>query len=361
MSRRRARLSAALTCARVSLAARAGSGALASSSSASGASRSSKASSAAGKYSRSWCRSRCTCAGPFPDQRLVRPGHHLDRPRPPGCRRPPARSWWESVRTMSASMCASPRVALGAGHAVPFPVPGRLQRVHREHRVPGRDQRRHPRAAVGLDPDHHLRVLGVLAQVLRRSARAAGPSRPRPRAAAASASTLPGLVHHLHVVMVLGPVITHEQPHQLSRPQMPNPVSSQRENHQRPNETVLTPHRRARHPSSDQLSRPPAGARSFAQDSRPRRQRVLTCRRPPATRAPCLQPLLVMCWMKEQTCRHGPAAGVPASGNWPLGMRLTIRQASQRAEARDSPVDSQRALRSPVRMTDASSATAHHM
>jgi len=39
----------------------AGSGALPSSSSASGASRSSKASSAAGKYSRSWWRSRWTC------------------------------------------------------------------------------------------------------------------------------------------------------------------------------------------------------------------------------------------------------------------------------------------------------------
>ena len=61
MPRRRARLSAALTCARVSLAARAGSGALPSSSRASGASRSAKASSAAAKYASSWCRSRCTC------------------------------------------------------------------------------------------------------------------------------------------------------------------------------------------------------------------------------------------------------------------------------------------------------------
>jgi hypothetical protein len=57
MERRRARLSAALICVRVSFAARAGSGALASSSSASGAARFSKAASAAGKYSRSWCRS----------------------------------------------------------------------------------------------------------------------------------------------------------------------------------------------------------------------------------------------------------------------------------------------------------------
>jgi hypothetical protein len=42
---------------------------------------------------------------------------------------------------------------------VPLPVPGCLQRVHREHLVPGGDQRRDPRAPVGLDPDHHLRVI----------------------------------------------------------------------------------------------------------------------------------------------------------------------------------------------------------
>jgi hypothetical protein len=61
MFRRRARRSAADTCARVSFAALADSGAFASSSSASGAPRSSKVPSAVGKYSRSWCRSRCTC------------------------------------------------------------------------------------------------------------------------------------------------------------------------------------------------------------------------------------------------------------------------------------------------------------
>jgi hypothetical protein len=66
-----------------------------------------------------------------------------------------ARSWWESVRTMSASMCASPE-SLG-----------------------------HPGHALGQPP-------------LRQH--------------------LLGLVHHLHVVIILSPVIAHEQPHPLSRP-----------------------------------------------------------------------------------------------------------------------------------------------
>ena len=53
------------------------------------------------------------------------------------------------------------------------------------------------------------------------------------------------------------------KPHQILPSEMPDPVSSLRENNQRPNETVLTPPGAARHPSSDQLSRSPAGARSF--------------------------------------------------------------------------------------------------
>src|ERR1039457_2360104 len=45
--------------------------------------------------------------GPLPDQRLVRAGQHLDASAP-ALSPATARSWWESVRTMSVSMCASP-------------------------------------------------------------------------------------------------------------------------------------------------------------------------------------------------------------------------------------------------------------
>ena len=104
---RRARLSAADTCARVSRAALAGSGALPSSSSASGASRSSNASSAAGKYSRSWCRSRCTAR--VRSQIIVLCIRAVTLTASASGESPAAwRSWWESVRTMPASMCASP-------------------------------------------------------------------------------------------------------------------------------------------------------------------------------------------------------------------------------------------------------------
>ena len=41
-----------------------------------------------------------------------------------------------------------------------------LQRVHPVDRVPGRDQRGRPRAAVGLGSDDHLRIIGVVARLL---------------------------------------------------------------------------------------------------------------------------------------------------------------------------------------------------
>ena len=92
-------------------------------------------------------------------------------------------------------------IALGAGHPVAFPVPGGLQRVHRIHHIPGRDQRGHPRTAVGLDPDHHLRILSVCAQVLPGQLVQPGhPGHP-------FRQPLPGqhparLIHQLDVVMV---------------------------------------------------------------------------------------------------------------------------------------------------------------
>jgi hypothetical protein len=101
-------------------------------------------------------------------------------------------------------------VALGAGDAVPLPVAGDLQRIDRIDPVPGRKQRLHPRAPVGLDPDHDLPRIGVLRQLgpdqlvqpcnpgdpLRKPGLAQPPSR---------------LVLHLDVVVVLGPIVPDQQ------------------------------------------------------------------------------------------------------------------------------------------------------
>jgi hypothetical protein len=141
--------------------------------------------------------------GAFPDQRLVRPRHHLDRRGQrgvPGHRPQLMRVGAHHVRQdMSVT-----GVAFGTRHAVPFPVPGRLQRVDREHRVPGRDQRGHPRAPVRLDPHRDLPrvvLIGVLAELL-------ADHRMQPRDARHPLGQ-PGLrqpparhVHQLDVVMV---------------------------------------------------------------------------------------------------------------------------------------------------------------
>lgn len=53
-------------------------------------------------------------------------------------------------------------IALGLRHPEPVPEPGRLQRVDRRHGLSSRDQRPHPRGLVGLDPDEHLHLVGVV-------------------------------------------------------------------------------------------------------------------------------------------------------------------------------------------------------
>jgi hypothetical protein len=177
--------------------------------------------------------------GAFPDQRLMGPGHYLDR---------------AGVRAVAChgaqliGVCPHhvrqhvrvARVALGAGHAVAFPVPRGLQRVHREHRVPRRDQSSHPRAAVRLDP--------ITTSISSASCPRCCPisscsrrSRPRPPAAAC------------------GPAPGPRRPTAYVLPsQVPDLASSPRENNQRPNETVLTPCTKRARTTSQQRSILPA-------------------------------------------------------------------------------------------------------
>jgi hypothetical protein len=95
-------------------------------------------------------------------------------------------------------------VALGAGHAVTFPVPPGLQRIHPVDHIPGRDQRGHPRAAVDLSSGDHLRIIGALAQLLPGQLVQPGhPGYPFRQPPAGQHPAL--LIHQLHVVMVPRP------------------------------------------------------------------------------------------------------------------------------------------------------------
>jgi predicted lipid-binding transport protein (Tim44 family) len=92
---------------------------------------------------------------------------------------------------------------------------------------------------------------------------------------------LAGLVHHLDIVMVLSPVITHEQPHARSRQQNPDTHGSQQENHQQANKTVLTPIK-SRHDIPAAINSP--GHRQghgLSSGLKAQEANVLTCRRPP--------------------------------------------------------------------------------
>ena len=91
-----------------------------------------------------------------------------------------------------------------------LPISGCLQWIHRKHRVTGNQQRLHPRTSIRLDPDDHIGWFGVLWQVV-------GDQRMQLRHARDTLrqplfhQPLPGLVDHLDVVVVLGPIISNEQ------------------------------------------------------------------------------------------------------------------------------------------------------
>ena len=54
-----------------------------------------------------------------------------------------------------------PGVGLRARRGMPLAIPGRLDRVDREHHIARGDQRLHPRPTVRLDPDQHIADLIV--------------------------------------------------------------------------------------------------------------------------------------------------------------------------------------------------------
>jgi hypothetical protein len=141
---------------------------------------------------------------------------------------------------------------------MPVPVPGCLQRIHREHHIPRRHQCHHPRAMTGLDPDpdpgarpHRHRRRRRHA---RRPAHAAWPCPPRPRSAGPGpepARPGPSARHRDDQRP------SHHQPAELSSAYLPlalDCTGSLRENHQRPNE---------------QCSRQPAGTTSQQRSTLP--------------------------------------------------------------------------------------------
>ncbi len=77
-----------------------------------------------------------------------------------------------------------------------------MQRIHREHRVTGGHQCRHSRAAVGLDSDRHLGLVGVTGLVSdqRMQPRERGRSFRQP----ALAQSVSGCIYQFDIVVVFG-------------------------------------------------------------------------------------------------------------------------------------------------------------
>jgi hypothetical protein len=81
---------------------------------------------------------------------------------------------------------------------MPFPVPGRLQRIDR---VSGRRQRCHPRPLAGLDPNPHPGRLGLLAEMIADHRMQPGhPGRTLGQPCPGQGPA--GMIHQLNIVMV---------------------------------------------------------------------------------------------------------------------------------------------------------------
>jgi len=150
--------------------------------------------------------------GAGPDQVLVTASQHLDCLR--GRAVPGQRAVVVPVGAdQIGQQLGVPGIGLRPGQVVPVPVAGHHQRIDRIHPIARRGQRVHPQAAIGLDPDHHLvRLLDVPSHQLVQPADPGQPLRQPPRGQPG-----PGRVHQVHVVMVLGPVITNKD-HQSASP-----------------------------------------------------------------------------------------------------------------------------------------------
>jgi hypothetical protein len=135
------------------------------------------------------------------------------------------------------------RIACGTRHAEAVPIPGCLQRIDREHRVTGDDQRLHPRTPIGLNRDLAGHILDVIADL--RIDHRVQPRNPRhPLLQPSLGQPAAGGVHQLNVVMLLSPIIPNEQ-HRISRPRRqssaaaressrPGPVTRERGTRRRP-------------------------------------------------------------------------------------------------------------------------------
>jgi hypothetical protein len=141
-----------------------------------------------------------------PDQALVGAGQHLDRLGQltvPGDRAVVVPVGPDQV----GQHLGVPRIGLGPRHLVAVAVAADRQRIDGIDLVAGRHQRPHKQATVGLGPHHHLgRVLDLGGQQLVEHGQPGQPlGNPLPSGHAAE------LVHHHHVMVLLGPVQPDKQ------------------------------------------------------------------------------------------------------------------------------------------------------
>ena len=143
--------------------------------------------------------------GTRPDQTLVGAGQHLDRLRIGAVAGDPAMVVSVGAHQIGQQFGIA-GVGFGARDVVAVAVAGHRHRIDRKHLIARRAQRRHPQATVGFNADRRLvGFVGMLGDQLVQL-----PDTSQPLRQPARRQTVPGLIHHIKVVMVLGPVIPDE-------------------------------------------------------------------------------------------------------------------------------------------------------
>jgi hypothetical protein len=102
-----------------------------------------------------------------------------------------------------------PAIGFSPRCAMTLSISSDLHRVDRIHLIPGGSQSRHPRSPIGFDTDHHIGGLGILIKMIsdhRMQFRDTRDTLRKPPANQATAR----LVHHLHIVVILSPIIPHK-------------------------------------------------------------------------------------------------------------------------------------------------------
>src|SRR3954466_12329467 len=119
-----------------------------------------------------------------------------------------------------------PTIGFSPRRAMTFSISSDLHRIDRIHQISGRDQSRNPPSPIGFDPNHPIEGLGIIGKIVGDPLMQFRHTSDTLRKPPTNQTTARLIHHHLHIVMILSPVIPHKEHSSPS----PCPLSTATEN-----------------------------------------------------------------------------------------------------------------------------------